>query len=170
MEQNVARQLQVAETATPWLSNASPELWREYTREQIPPMFGHRFSEGSWNLGFVVQGRDVFLLVTLEKADLISDHRFDDGFIDPGRLRWQSQNRTTQDSRHGRIIHQSEPGYAIHLFVRPTKKRRANANPFIYCGQVDFLDWRGEKPITVTWALRNPVPEHLRQVLKIASD
>jgi len=107
--------------------------------------------------------------VTLEKKDLQTDHRYDDGFIDRSHLRWQSQNRTTQGSKHGRIISQAEPGYTIHLFVRPTKKRGTKATPFFYCGVVDFQDWQGENPITVTWVLRSPVPEHLQRVLKIAS-
>jgi hypothetical protein len=136
-------------------------------REQIPPSFGHRFSEGSWNQGFVVQGRNVFLLVTLEKKNLIADHRYDDEFVDNRHMRWQSQNRTTQGSLHGRIICQKEVGYAIHLFVRPTKTRGNKATPFYYCGEVDFQNWQGENPITVTWVLRNPVPELLQPVLKI---
>lgn len=141
--------------------------WREYGREEIPPLYGHRFSTAHWNQGFVIQGRDVFLLATLEKKDLMADHKYDDGFIDAHHLRWQSQNRTTQASAHGRIINQTLPGYAIHLFVRPTKKRGSISTPFYYCGDVDFQDWQGERPITVTWRLRSQVPGHLRRVLKV---
>ena len=169
-EDEIDPQLQVAELSARWVNDAAPELWREYMREQIPPLFGHMFSQAHWQQGFVIQGKDVFLLVTLEKKDLQTDHRYDDGFIDRRHLRWQSQNRTTQGSKHGRIISQAEPGYAIHLFVRPTKKRGTKATPFFYCGDVDFQDWQGETPITVTWALRSPVPEHLRRVLKIPSE
>ena len=43
--------------------------WREYMREEIPPLFGLKFSTGSWNQGFIVQGKEVFLLVTLKKDD-----------------------------------------------------------------------------------------------------
>ncbi len=28
---------------------------------------------------------------------------------------------------------------------------------FIYCGQVAFRDWEGEKPISVVWGLRDPL-------------
>ena len=122
------------------------------------------------NPGSVLSGnqhRDVFLLATLEKKDLMTDHRYDDGFLDPQHFRWQSQNRTAQTSAHGRIINQSMPGYAIHLFVRATKKRGSASAPFFYCGEVDFQDWQGDLPITVTWTLRSPVPQHLWKLLRL---
>lgn len=148
-------------------ATAGPELWREYMREEIPPLFGLKFSTGSWNQGFVVQGKNVFLLATLDKSDLQQDHKYDDGFLSPNRFRWQSQNRTTQRSTHGQIIRQALPGYAIHLLVRATKKRGQSATPFIYCGEVYFRDWNGEAPITVEWALRSPIPTHLLRTLKV---
>jgi hypothetical protein len=154
----------VAEEQAAW---GGPELWREYVRDQIPPLYGLRFSTGSWNQGFVVQGRDVFLLVTLSKDGFSQDFQYDDGFISPTRLRWHSQNKTAPESRHGRIISGAEPGYAIHLFVRATKKRGQLPTPFIYCGDVDFVSWEGSEPITVEWRLTSPVPEHLRRVLEV---
>ena len=32
---------------------AGPDLWRQYLREAIPPLFGPRFSPGNWNAGIV---------------------------------------------------------------------------------------------------------------------
>lgn len=72
--------LAVAEPDTPWVG---AELWREYMREQIPSLYGHVFSTGSWNQGFVVKGRDVFLLATLDKDDLQEAHKYEDGFAAP---------------------------------------------------------------------------------------
>ncbi|ESQ75492.1 DUF3427 domain-containing protein [Asticcacaulis sp. AC402] len=142
-----------------------PEVWQEYMREDIPKLYGGQFSTGSWNQGFVVQGNDVFILVTLDKSGLQDNHRYEDGFVDDRHLRWQSQNRTTQVSKHGGIISQRDKGYLIHLFVRPTKKRGSTATPFMYSGDVDFVEWEGNNPISVTWKLRNPVPPHMRRVL-----
>jgi len=31
--------------------------------------------------------------------------------------------------------------------------------PFVYCGDVDFVDWEGERPITVQWRLPERFPE-----------
>lgn len=138
-------------------------LWREYMREEIPPLFGQKFSPGSWNQGFVVQGRDVFLLVTLNKDHLLADHRYEDRFIDPMRFHWQSQNRTTQGSAHGRIISGQSTEHRLHLFVRSEKKRGQKASPFVFCGDVHFDSWSGEKPISVTWRLGEALPPRLRR-------
>lgn len=57
--------------------------------------------------------------------------------------------------------------FDIHLFVRNGKLRNGKAAPFLYCGQPEFMGWEGEGPITVTWRLPLPVPEHLRPRLGI---
>ena len=154
-------------SANPITPTEGPVLWREYLREDIPPLFGLRFSTGSWNQGFVVKGKDVFLLVTIDKSDLLDDHKYEDGFLSAERIRWQSQNRTSRNSAHGRIISGEASGHRIHLFVRATKKRGQTATPFTYAGEVDFVSWEGDRPITVVWSLRSAVPAHLRRVLRV---
>jgi superfamily II DNA or RNA helicase/diadenosine tetraphosphate (Ap4A) HIT family hydrolase/HKD family nuclease len=139
----------------------APELWREYMREEIPPLYGLVFNTGSWNQGFLVQGKDVFLLVTLDKSDLQEGHKYADQFIDENQFKWQSQNRTSRSSLHGKIISGSETGYRIHLFVRSAKKRGGTAAPFIYCGDPVFDSWEGDRPISVNWIIPAPLPPHL---------
>ncbi len=133
-------------------------LWKRYSREQIPELFGQTFNTGSWNQGYVRSGKHIFLLVTLAKGDLSKEHQYEDRFLGPERFQWQSQNRTTQASKDGQSMrsHQ-EQGLSVHLFVRAKKR-----DPFIYCGDVEFADWTGEKPITIQWRLPEPVPERLR--------
>jgi superfamily II DNA or RNA helicase/diadenosine tetraphosphate (Ap4A) HIT family hydrolase len=146
-----------------------PELWKEYPRQQIPAFFGTTFSPGNWNAGMVSAGRALVLLMTLKKGNLAAGNQYEDHFIDPQTFQWQTQAQTTQNSKHGRIIRGSESGYRVHLFVRPSKLRSTMAAPFIYCGEVRFVDWRGEKPITVTSRLAESVPTHLHRTLRMAS-
>lgn len=128
----------------------------ELTRSEIATSFGHPFSGARWNQGFVVFKQDVFLLVTLDKEGMQAKHRYADKFSTETTFQWQSQNRTEQASKHGRIIcDHKRLGYAVHLMVRPAKKRGTISVRFVYCGQVDFVDWEGEKPITVIWRLRH---------------
>lgn len=143
------------------------EPWREYSRSDIPQYFGAKFDPGSWNSGIVVIGQDMILLVTLEKGNLAAGNEYADHFIDSITFQWQSQNRTTMKSMHGRIIDGSLPGYRVHLFVRPSKLRGTVAAPFIYCGRPTFQSWAGEKPITVVWKLPNPVPVHLHRLFNV---
>jgi hypothetical protein len=141
------------------------QLWRRYSREQIPPLFGFQFSDAIWNVGFVVQPGHVFLLVTLDKSGKVSDFQYRDHFLSPMVFQWESQNRTRQADKNGRLISgHKERAIPVHLFIRKTAKiAGVGAAPFVYCGDVEFVDWEGEKPITVRWRLPAELPEKLRQ-------
>lgn len=140
-----------------------PELWKHYMRNQIPLLFGLQFSQAVWNAGFIAVPGHLFLLVTLEKDDLLEAHQYQDRFLGPDRFEWQSQNRTARDSRHGQLIQNHQRlGVQVHLFVRKSKRVNGTSAPFVYCGEVDFLGWDRDKPITVRWRLRSAVPERLQ--------
>jgi hypothetical protein len=55
----------------------------------------------------------------------------------------------------------------VHLFVRKTPKVDGRAAPFFYCGECEFLGWDGDRPITIRWKLKSPVPERWRGVLDV---
>ena len=145
----------------------SLELWQDYMREEIAPLFGAVFSRGSWNSGMVTAGNNLILLMTLKKGNLVAGNEYEDSFVDPVTFRWHTQSQTTLQSKHGRIIRGDLPGHQIHLFVRPWKLRDKTAAPFTYCGPVSSLSWEGEKPITVTSKLSQDVPNHLRRAFRI---
>lgn len=84
--------------------HAEPRLWHEYMREEIPPLFGTTFNPGNWNSGIVPQGQNLILLTTLNKGSLASGNHYDDRFLSPTRLQWQSQSQTRQDGRHGKVL------------------------------------------------------------------
>ena len=146
-----------------------PVLWKAYSREQIPGLFGLPFVSAVWQQGFVQRDNRLFLLVTLDKSTAADEHKYDDKFLSPSEFRWQSQNRTAQDSSAGRAIREHrERGIEVHLFVRRQSKTKAGkAAPFTYCGMVDFIRWEGDRPITVTWRLSREVPERLRADLDV---
>jgi hypothetical protein len=136
------------------------ELRESYSREQIPKLFGARSSPQWQQSGFIWEGNKMVLLVTIEKGSHPEEHRYEDRFLSPDTFQWQSQNRTTQKGKVGQAIrNHREKGIQVHLFVRKTGKIGQRAAPFTYCGELDFVSWEGEKPITVGWKLRNRVPE-----------
>jgi hypothetical protein len=149
-----------------------PELWRPYMREEIPPSFGLEFNMAIWNSGFVKLPGHLFLLATLEKDGLDEKFKYQDRFLGPFIFQWQSQNRTKQDSPHGKSIRDhTEHGLAVHLFVRRFKRvNGGGAAPFLYCGDVDFKSWDGDSPITVHWKLQTPVPKTLWDSLAVGSE
>lgn len=144
-----------------------PQLWREYMREEIPPLFGAVFNPGNWNAGIVMLDKDMVLLTTLKKGSLSAGNHYEDRFVSPDRMQWQSQTQTTQNSTRGRILSGATPTHRIHLFVRSEKLRGSTAAPFLYLGIPRFAGWHGEKPITVDWDLPEPVPEHFRKMLRV---
>jgi hypothetical protein len=149
-------------------SRSGMRLWEPYAREEIPPAFGLRFNPAIWNVGFVVSEPEIFLLVTLAKGDMNAEHRYSDHFQSDQEFSWQSQNRTSQDSKHGRLIRDHRlKGARLHLFVRATKKTGQRSTPFTYCGEVDFVSWEGNQPITVRWRLKERIPPSLHAKLKV---
>lgn len=143
------------------------QLWRPYSREQIPPLFGATFSDAIWNVGFVTLPQRLVLMLTLEKKHLAENFRYADHFLSRELFEMQSQNRHTQKSKAGEAMRNHQAlGISVELFVRKTKKVGSAAAPFIYCGPVAFEEWHGEKPITVKWRLSKPVPDRLWEILK----
>ena len=146
------------------------QLWVEYLREHIPPLFGAVFNPGNWNSGIVRVGQDLVLLTTLKKGSLASGNHYEDRFLGPQHMQWQSQTKTLRGSSIGSILSGQTPGSKVHLFVRSGKLRNGKAAPFLYCGSPRFVSWEGEKPITVEWELEQAVPRHLWPVFGIAED
>jgi hypothetical protein len=146
------------------------QLWRSYSREEIPPLFGFEFSTAIWNAGFVKRPGHIFLLTTLDKSGHGSAFQYKDHFISRSEFEWQSQNRTSQQSADGQDIRQhAERGFAVHLFVRGQKKTpRGGAAPFVYCGDVRFMEWESDRPITVRWKLPAEVPDGIWDSLRSA--
>ena len=140
-----------------------PEMWCEYMRNEIPPMWGFEFSSSRWNQGYVSLDKHVFLLVSLEKSGLQDKHQYEDVFLSPNLFQWVSQNQHSQEGKAGQTLkNHLERDVHVHLFVRATRKtQRGKAAPFIYCGDVTFVDWDGTKPIKIRWQLKEPVPGYL---------
>ena len=142
------------------------ELFRRYTREQIPRLFKEQFNPAIWNSGFVVisprDPKHLCLLVTLAKDDMPQEFRYSDRFVSSDLFEWHSQNRTRRESAHGRLIRDHVAlGVQVHLFVRATKKRGSVAAAFTYCGPVSLVDCQGDAPMTVHWRLASALPADL---------
>jgi hypothetical protein len=143
-------------------------MWERYPRAEVPKFFGFELKGFEAQEGIVTRPGLILLFVTLDKTGMQEEHRYEDAFLSPTQFRWQSQNRTTRDSRVGRMIqnHRAD-GTHVHLFVRPTAKVAGKTQPFIYCGELDFESWQGDRPITVLWTLQTPVPLPSQGMLRV---
>ncbi len=139
-------------------------LHQSFMREDIPGLFDLEFNAGLWNSGHICpKGNSAqFLLVTLNKQGKIAEHQYHDYFIDKDTFHWQSQNSTAPVGSKGKaIINHVGNGSRIHLFVRKNKLEAKKGAPFIYCGSVQYVSHKGEKPMSVTWQLDAPLSDQL---------
>lgn len=142
--------------------------WRRVMREQIPEMFGLSFSTGSWNQGYLMKDNHAFLLVNMDKQGMQEAHQYEDRFLTPTLFEWQSQNRMSRaQSNSQKLRDHNAHGTKVHLFVRAQRKIGSKAAPFLYCGDVAFVSWANDNPITIQWRLSEPVPETLREELRV---
>lgn len=142
-------------------------IGRSYMRDEIPPLFGLSFTRSVWQQGIVSVPNGLVLLVTLDKEGKEAAHKYEDRFLSREVFQWQSQNQTSRDGKHGTLIQNHvKMGKQIHLFVRKRGKRaNSTATPFLYCGELAFDRWEGERPITVWWHLNSALSDSLAEVL-----
>jgi superfamily II DNA or RNA helicase/diadenosine tetraphosphate (Ap4A) HIT family hydrolase len=145
-----------------------PVLWQRYTRQEVADAVGITLVGWDSQSGIVHRPDSITFFVTLDKGALGEAYQYRDRFLSPTEFQWQSQNRNTQASKIGQDIrNHRERGIDVHLFVRAQSKVNGKTIPFIYCGTLEFERWEGEKPITVWWRLREPVPERVQRELDV---
>jgi hypothetical protein len=115
---------------------------------------------------------DVFF-VTLRKSErrYSPSTRYRDYALSSRLFHWESQSTTSADSPTGRRYRQQhQSGTNVLLFVResPTLANGAGA-PFTLLGPATFVEARGERPIQITWRLREPMPESLLEVARLVA-
>ena len=104
---------------------------------------------------------DAFL-VTLHKseADYSPTTMYQDYAISPELFHWETQSGTTVASKTGqRYLNHREQGSHVLLFTRPQKVTDFGSGaPYLFLGEADYVEHRGERPIAITWRLRHAMP------------
>lgn len=142
---------------------AGLEVWKSYKRAEIPKAFGYEFKGWEAQSGVFIRPERIIIFNTLEKQNMPETHRYSDKFISATHFQWQSQNRTSRDSRDGELFkgHKAK-NIEVLLMVRRNSSANGKTAPFIYCGKLEFVSWEGDRPITIQWKLEQPVPDALR--------
>ena len=113
------------------------------------------------------------LFITLEKtaADYSPTTMYDDYAIGPASFHWQSQSGTHGGTKTGqRYIHHARTDDRVLLFVRRRRKdTRRETCPYVFLGEADYVEHHGGRPMSITWALRRPMPARLYQSIKVAA-
>ncbi|MGA9491412.1 MAG: DUF3427 domain-containing protein, partial [Mycobacterium sp.] len=108
---------------------------------------------------------DAFL-ITLKKSD--NDYSpttmYRDFALSPDLFHWESQSTTSSTSPTGqRYIHHRERGSHILLFVRQAKTNALGTSPYVFLGPADYVSHEGDRPMAITWRLRQPMPTEVYQ-------
>ena len=100
--------------------------------------------------------------MTLHKSE--SDYSpttiYQDYAISQDLFHWESQSGTTVASPTGqRYLRHRETGSHVLLFSRTLKVSAFGTGaPYLFLGEADYVEHRGERPIAITWRLRVPMP------------
>jgi superfamily II DNA or RNA helicase/HKD family nuclease len=139
-----------------------------FTREEIVAALDYVSIEGrkpnSFREGVLFSpaaNTDAFL-VTLHKSasDYSPTTMYQDFAISPDLFHWESQSVTSIASKTGqRYLNHRGMGSHILLFSREQKATALGTGaPYLFLGEADYVEHRGERPIAITWRLRTPMP------------
>ncbi|MCA1791776.1 MAG: DUF3427 domain-containing protein [Thioalkalivibrio sp.] len=152
-------------------------LHASYTRDEILAGFGRltpgeRYSHqaGPW---WHEPARTEVLFITLQKteAQYSPTTLYRDYALSRELFHWESQNSTRLTSAAGRrYLEQRSNGVRILLAVRASKQDSWGATrSYVLLGPADYVRHEGERPIALTWRLRNPIPADLYEEFKVAA-
>ena len=113
---------------------------------------------------------DAFL-ITLKKSDrdYSPTTMYRDFALSAELFHWESQSTTSSWSPTGqRYIHHRERGSDILLFVRQAKTNALGTSPYVFLGPADYVSHEGDRPMAITWRLRQPMPTEIYQASTVA--
>ncbi len=147
---------------------ADLRLHRRYTRPEIVNHFGQQYDPARHNTGvlrFSDAGDHIVIITKVDTTGAIDLHQYTNFFKDESEFVWTSQNKQTRETGSGReIVEHCQTGKTVHLFVQPSSHSKA-----AYLGAVDFVGAEGDRPMQVTFGLRERVPEFVMEHLQSKS-
>jgi superfamily II DNA or RNA helicase/HKD family nuclease len=163
---NARRSTYPLDEFTPELADVPLAVHASYSREEILAALGFaslRRTPSTMREGVAwceSANADAFL-ITLKKTetDYSPTTMYRDFALSPELFHWESQSTTSSASPTGqRYIHHRERGSRILLFVRETKSNALGTSPYVFLGPADYVSHEGNRPMAITWRLRQPMP------------
>lgn len=104
------------------------------------------------------QDRLEILFVTLDKSEGFDERvQYKDYAISPELFHWQTQNRAGPHNPSGRRYTESQTnGWTFQLFVRENREAA-----YVALGPVLLVSHEGDRPISITWRLAQPLTAEL---------
>ena len=140
------------------------ELYKEYNHESVAARVGYDKDISSWQSGVQSFGNNYYLFVNLKKDEEKVDInlQYKDFFESDQIFYWETQNSTHQNTAVGRdLIFHKEKDIKVHLLVRKQNVEKGVVQPYYYLGELEVLNYQGNKPISFIWKLKNRIPQNL---------
>ena len=144
-----------------------------YTRDEILAGLGCLTVENRVKLRegvkFLPELRADLLFITLNKTEkeYSPTTMYKDYALDEALFHWQSQSTTSETSPTGqRYIRHEKQGYQILLFVREQKTFNALACPYYFLGPAAYVSHTGNRPMSIVWRLKYPMPARLTRTTR----
>jgi len=161
---------------TPLSPDNPLSLHERYLGVEISVAFDQRTANGifrDYYTGVERTGGGAYdlLFVTIERGAATKEHlNYRDFPLNPTRFHWQSKSATRRASVDGqRLLDPASAGCTALLFVRARPDDRPGVTmAFQYLGPADPDGHHGERPITIEWALRHPMPGAIARAGRIA--
>ena len=139
-------------------------LHRQYTRAEILAATGH-LGEGDkprGQMGGIRKDEETkreLFFVTLDKSggDFSPTTSYRDYVMSAELFHWETQGTASRENSAGkRYLGSPGNGWRFFLFVQLNKNE-----PYTFLGEIVFREAKGDRPIGITWALRQPLPADL---------
>jgi len=160
----------------PELADVPLEVHASYSREEILAALGFaslRRPPSTMREGVAwceEVNADAFL-ITLKKSDreYSPTTMYRDFALNPSLFHWESQSTTSSTSPTGqRYIHHRERGLHVLLFVRQAKTNALGTSPYVFLGPAEYVSHEGDRPMAITWRLRQSMPTEVYQASTVA--
>jgi hypothetical protein len=126
-----------------------------YSRKELANLFDDQRISSSREGIFYTSTNKTIIFVTLDKSKKTREDLKYNDFFENDLFHWDSQTR--QHIETPRIAQLVSGDVNIYLFVRVEEKNKSKTNPFIYCGELEYLshDALTNKPVHIIFQLIN---------------
>ena len=140
-----------------------------YSRDEALAAFGAGSAKNPPQLRegvkWVEEANADLFFVTLQKSekDYSPTTLYRDYAISPELFHWESQSTLTERAPTAqRYMNHQARGSSVVLFVRERAKTSTSATaPYTCLGPATYVEHRGERPLSITWRLRDSMPAEL---------
>lgn len=135
-----------------------------YARHEVVNHFGVQYDPAKHNPGVIKSVRyagHYILLARIDTSGAKAEHQYVNRVVDRSHFAWSSQGRMgPTDKASSFLVNQKVTGSRVHLFVTP-----GHHQAFFYLGEVSVIAFEGSRPMQVTFALSEPMPDQVYQAL-----